>query len=152
MSKHESHNFIPLDQAWSLKARFDVALPEFVDVERIGVNLQAIQRLCRLGGISHLRVIGESGDDTSNFTPNIAGYGEHGQATATKTGLKTIVPTHTENFERLRGFGEENRPPSLSWVNATINLNDVPRLQEILLLVTIFFLVLFCTQLHLYLN
>ncbi|MFA5933322.1 MAG: hypothetical protein WCV81_03625 [Microgenomates group bacterium] len=123
MAEHKN-NFIPIEEASYEGARFNVVLPNFVDTERIGVNTQAIHRFCRLGGIKHLRVTGNTDGETSSFTPTIVGYDSQGNAYAGKTGIKTIVPTFTQTSDE-DGYSELGmyKPHASTWVNTNIDLN-----------------------------
>lgn len=123
MAEHKN-NFIPLKEASFEGARFDVSLPNFIDTERIGVNTKAIHRFCRLGGIKHLRVTGNAEGETSSFTPTIVGYDSQGNAYAGKTGIKTIVPTFTEDSDE-DGYSEPGmyKPHASTWVNTNLDLN-----------------------------
>lgn len=117
--------YVPLDQVQSSRARFVVTLPEFVDKNQIGVNLKGLDRMCKLGGISHIKVVTTEGD-TSQFVPTIVGVSKNGEAIAGKTGVKTSVPTFTVESEKSRQgldgslFG---LPHAASWINTTVNIN-----------------------------
>lgn len=117
-----NERYKPIDQANTQKVRFSVPLPEYVDRERVGINVGRIEKLCRIGGIGHLRIVGETQGKTSSFTPAIVGFSNKGEAYAAKTGVKNSVPTYSVDYER-----DEFVPHSFRWANGTVrvNLNEV---------------------------
>ncbi len=117
--------YVPLEYAQSTRARFVVHLPEFVNTDQIGVNLRGLDRLCRIGGIGHVRVTSSEGE-TTQFVPTVVGISKNGEAIASKTGVRTSIPTFTVDSEKERP-GLDSFPSALphaaSWINTTININ-----------------------------
>lgn len=116
--------FIPITEAQSERVRFHVSLPEFVDDDKIGVNLRAINRLCQIGGIRRLVVIGAEDLDTSKAVPQILGFNSQGSAYMGKAATKTDEPTS----KSISATGQEewwSHPQQ--WANTVIaiNMNEV---------------------------
>lgn len=114
-------DYVPLAELESPKLRFVAPLPSFVDPRSIGINLNRINLLCRLGGISHLRVEGQTSPETSSFVPTIVGFDTQGSAYAAKTGMKTSVPTYTVDSLPDRGRGLALL--GSRWVNGVVQIN-----------------------------
>jgi ribulose 1,5-bisphosphate carboxylase large subunit-like protein len=95
---------------------FDGIVPEFVDQNQIGINLHAIHRLCRLGGIKNLHVVGVNGE-TSSFTPAVVGMDGKGHALAGWIGTKVEVPTHEVNL----GKSDHHVMHAASWIDVRTN-------------------------------
>jgi hypothetical protein len=96
MNKYE-RGFRPLAEIEEAKLpdiKMDLSLPEWVDKERIGINLRGIYTMCKAGGIEKLRVVTVSGEETSGFVPTVVGMNPDGSAIAGKTGFKKKVDTH----------------------------------------------------------
>ena len=98
--------------------KFDLNLPEYVDKDRIGINLKGIYQMCRVGGIRTLYVAGQSGE-TSSYTPTIVGRSEDGTGYAGKTGIAKKVPTYSSSYEKATG----NLPFQAKWIDAQVQLN-----------------------------
>lgn len=81
--------------------------------------------MCRFGGISHLRVVGNTEGDVSKFTPTIVGFNAQGDAYAGRKGESVSVPTFDSFMQDddKTVEGSVTKPHSASWTNATINLN-----------------------------
>lgn len=112
-------SFIPLTDLESPKIRMAVTLPPFIDSDRIGINLHAITILQRLSGISHLRVGGITGAQTSGFTPNIGGIDSQGGIYAARTAAGVSVPSYSSETQEKypdRAFGAR-------LVNGSIKIN-----------------------------
>ena len=120
-------SYKPLKYAYSEKARIDLSLPEFVDISKIGVNISTIERLCKLGGISHLRVANQKDAETSQFTPAIVGYANDGSAYASKVGVETKVPTHSTSSQLDMDWLEDELPITMPfsciWTKGNIDIN-----------------------------
>jgi len=122
MSRGESSQFIPIEYANTSRVRFDVAMPEYVDAERIGVNLKAIHTLCRIGGISHLRVNGVAGDEPERSVPQILGFTQNGEAFAGKAKVQEIAPIF-DSGSLVEGPNDPIRAHSATWIDTQIKLN-----------------------------
>ena len=95
MSKTVENGFMPLSQIEQREpGRVFVALdlPEYVDKDRIGINLPRIEGFCNLSGIEMLTILGDKGGPTSKESPTVAGINPDGSAIAGKKVEKTIVP------------------------------------------------------------
>lgn len=68
-------------------------LPDYVDQDKIGVNLTGIAKLCRLGGIRQLVVIGNTDEEISHVIPEVVGLNSDGSAIASKKVARVTVPT-----------------------------------------------------------
>jgi len=112
--------YIPLPDADSLKTKFFIPLPPFVEQERIGIATRRIETLKRIGGISHLLIIGENGGETSMAIPTIVGIDKDGSALAGKVGIRREAPIFkSENF-----FNQDGTiPHCFQWTRAIIKLN-----------------------------
>jgi hypothetical protein len=94
-------------------------LPDYVDSDKIGVNLRGIYRLCRMGGIGAIRIIGSMDGDISTYAPDIVGMNSDGAAEAGKRGLKRKAPL----FHGEPRLVSQKLPSECSWLDTTINVN-----------------------------
>ncbi|OGH11020.1 MAG: hypothetical protein A3B38_02405 [Candidatus Levybacteria bacterium RIFCSPLOWO2_01_FULL_36_13] len=78
----------PLDNVY-----FNFNLPQFVDQDRIGVNIGRVDRINNLSGIFALKVEGKTDLDQSSEEHNVVGVNSDGSALASKSKTKNIVPT-----------------------------------------------------------
>lgn len=123
MSRIES-GFVPLPKVEqeqpepNLEIRLN--LPEYVDQDRIGVNLTQIVRLNDWGGIRRLRVVGKTDMDTSSESPELVGINPDGSAIASKKVAKVTVPTFDSSS---RNADWHNYSIANRWVNAGVNIN-----------------------------
>ena len=111
-------DYVSLADLESPKFRFVASLPNFVDPRSIGININRISLLCRLGGIRHLRVEGLTDEETSSFVPTLVGFDTQGNAYAAKTGMKTSVPTYTTDSQSY-----DLGPLPTRGVNGVIKIN-----------------------------
>lgn len=84
-----SSTFIPLSELDGYsdeQLSWRVPLPEYVPTESIGVNVNRLKWLSHLGGIGHLRIDTQDGDQTT-YQPEITGIDTSGSATA---GMKVV--------------------------------------------------------------
>lgn len=123
--KESLRGYVRIDEASTERVRFAVPLPEYVDRERIGVNIRKIEKLCRIGGIGHLRVTADYESDTSNFVPTIVGVSQKGEAVAAKTGVKRISPTQTSDFNT-----DKASSPALTWTDGSNIPEIVKRIND----------------------
>src|SRR6266567_8242160 len=91
--------FVPLPDVESETVRILDNLPEFVDREQIGVNVRGIERLCRVGGIRSLTLVGKWDGDTTTYTPTIVGVNKNGEGVAGKTGAARKADMFSSNSE-----------------------------------------------------
>lgn len=120
MIKNEVSQFIPIKDAKSERVRFDVVVPEFVDAEKIGVNFRDIRRLCRIAGISHLRVESVTGESQTPSIPQVVGYNKNGEAYAASGKVQAKDPV----FDSKSSINNSSLiPHSATWVNTVLRLN-----------------------------
>ncbi len=117
--------FTPIEYANTYRTRFAIPVPEYIKPEKIGVNLGGLTTLMRVGGISHLRVAGQTDGDTSRFTPTIVGYDSQGNAYAGKKGERVTFPESSISTDEANPNLDSSlfRPHSVTWKNIVINLN-----------------------------
>lgn len=95
-------------------------LPDYVDQDRIGVNLAGIAKLCKLGGIKQLIVIGSTNGETSHVVPQITGLDSEGRAVASRNVAKVTFPTFEMNAQNSNW---RNTSISTRARNLTIDVN-----------------------------
>lgn len=95
MSRIES-GFIPLpiveSGVTSDRVYLKLNLPQYLDQDRIGVNIGRIEKLQKLSGIALTAVKGVASDEVSSENHEIIGVGPDGSALASKAKSKTTVP------------------------------------------------------------
>lgn len=99
---------------------FSPNLPSYVDTSKIGINVFAIHRRCRMAGIETIVFLGSAGE-TSSATPAIVGMSDDHTAIAAKAGTARIEPTFSSNSE-----GDKYKSLSLSeltWTDITVKMN-----------------------------
>lgn len=121
MSSFE-RRYVPLSEIKSEQVLFNVKLPSFVDQDKIAVNIHSIEKLCQLGGIQKLAVIGKEDLDTSEVTPQIVGFNDQGTAYMGKAKSKTA------ELSRSDSVGERDQSlitptHAKDWINTTIEIN-----------------------------
>lgn len=102
------------------KIKILLNLPDYVDQDRIGVNLRDISKLCKLGGISQLIVVGKTDQDTSHVVPEVTGLNSDGSATVSKKIAKVTVPTFESSVDNSAWH---DKWISDRWINLEVNLN-----------------------------
>ncbi len=104
----------------------NLPLPSYVDQNRIGVNVDRIEALCRLAGIRWLSVYSVDGGEASSFTPLIAGHDGSGSAYAAKTGTATqIRPFETRQVSVEDKSGDLPRELTRTDGDIMINVDEV---------------------------
>jgi hypothetical protein len=95
-------------------------LPVYVDQDRIGINLSGIARLCELGGIRPLIVLGQTSQDTSHVLLEVAGLNSDGSAIASKKMTKVAVPLFEADSQN-----STRHPVTIAerWKGTRININ-----------------------------
>lgn len=126
-----ARKFIPLQEANAEFLKINLDLPNCVNPDSIGVNVWEVGRMCEIGGINHLRVIGEAGEISSTEV-NIVGFTQEGGAYAGK-GKKSFVPTSQSESK----LSNERSPffvfgHSAEWIDATIKINTEETTNQIL--------------------
>lgn len=116
--------FVPISDAQSERVMIKIPFPEFVDDQRIGVNVREIHRLCQIGGIRKIAVIGIDDLDTSRSEPQILGFNEQGSAYMGKAVSKTEAPVSLSDSGYTEGYYHTER-----WTNAVIAV-DMNALKE----------------------
>jgi hypothetical protein len=72
----------------SERVRLDIPFPSWVETENIGVNLPKTERLMNIGGIKHLRVVGEVNGERTVSMPQSIGVAPDGSKYAGMLGAK----------------------------------------------------------------
>jgi len=118
-------DYIPIEQASTPRVRFEIPLPQFLPEGLIRVNIPNVHHLCRIGGISHLRVGGTTKGEITKYVPSIIGMDAQGNALAGRSTLKTSSdPIESLDMDDSPTSGPSfSRPHSATWVNGAINLN-----------------------------
>lgn len=91
--------FVPLPLAHTENIHFNLALPDYVAQERIGVNLRKISRLMNVVGIRRFEM--EVVDEANRSTPAIEGFDSQGNAFASITAER--VPDVTTEKKSVPG-------------------------------------------------
>src|SRR4030067_2684274 len=94
--------------------RISLNLPEWIDQDRIGVSLRGIYKMCQMGGIETIKILGSTDGEVSTYTPNLVGINPDGAGIAGKVGLKTEAPL----FSSSKDISGNALPASYSWINA----------------------------------
>lgn len=116
--------FVPIADAQSERLIIKIPFPEFVEDQKIGVNVREIHRLCQIGGIRKIAVIGIDDLDTSRSEPQILGINEQGSAYMGKAVSKTEPPVSLSDSGYTEGYYHTER-----WTNAVIAV-DMNALKE----------------------
>jgi len=114
--------FFPLSQVQEQDIdgmRVSLNLPEYVDQDRLGVNLRGIYNMCKMGGIETIRVIGSMDGEVSTYTPTIVGINPDGAGIAGKAGLKTKVSTFSTSHPEIM----DTLPGCYSWIDLSLDVN-----------------------------
>lgn len=102
------------------KIDFALNLPEYVNTDKIGINIRRIHMMMRLGGINSLRVVGSSGE-VETSAPSIVGHGSDGSAYAGTRAAMKKVPSYTAEREKA---GMPQTPYLAGrWVDAKVEVN-----------------------------
>lgn len=117
--------YVPIEYANTERTRFVIPFPEYIKPEQIGVNLGRLGTLLRVGGISHLRVAGQTDGETSRFTPTVVGFDSQGNAYAGKKGEKVAVSEFSAFDDEASPSLDASlwRPHAATWKEAVIHLN-----------------------------
>lgn len=75
----DSPSFVPWNEVESDRLKIAIQIPDFVDTEKIGVNLAEIERLCDLAGIKEI-IIKPHKIDQDNPSPIVIGHTGGGEA------------------------------------------------------------------------
>lgn len=120
----ETSKYIPIEGLVTPKVRVDLPLPSYIDQAQIGLHLGKVRTLCRLGGISHLRITGHIGDETSTSMSVMVGFNSQGGGYAGKLGTKIDIPTYrSSRSSRAPLEGLLGVPHSARWVDGVISAN-----------------------------
>lgn len=122
------NNLVPLPEADTEHIKFEPNFPEYVPSGSIGIDLKKIQRLMRLGGISHTIVLGFNDQETSTSVPMITGFNAQGEAFAGKGGVKNEI----HPFLDFNTTPFDNIWHPMKWTVSAIALNNDEIRQRIL--------------------
>ncbi len=80
-------NLVPISEALELdgRIRWNVSLPDYVQVDRIGRDAERLDRLALKGSFSSLTITSYDGE-TTQFKPGLNGLSSNGEATASARG------------------------------------------------------------------
>jgi hypothetical protein len=124
MSARVESGFVPLPKVEQEqpedRIRITLNLPGYVDQDRIGVNLTGISKLCRLGGIRQLVVLGKTDEETSHVIPEVSGMNSDGSAMASKKMAKVTVPTFESS---VHDYSRRNKWIGDRWITLNVNMN-----------------------------
>lgn len=124
MSRFEfaPRGYQPLSEAELGTPRIDFALnlPEYLNTDKIGINVRRIHMMMRLGGIRSLTIEGKSGE-TETVTPSIVGGNEEGAVAGTRAIIKK-VPKSMSLRSNESGDREYNSLAS-KWTDARVIVN-----------------------------
>lgn len=128
MSSRIESGFVPLPKVEQEqpeeRIRIHLNLPSYIDQDKIGVNLTGISKLCRLGGIRELVVIGNTGEETSHVIPEIVDLNSDGSAVASKKIAKVAVPTFEMDIKDNKGQTENISTRAVN-LNIKINIDEL---------------------------
>ena len=116
-----NNEYVPIEFAFGERSQFSLSFPPYLDTKKIGVNIDQIDKLCRLGGISHVRIINGKVDEITKFSSTVVGISRNGEALVGKVGLETSVSTYDVNSRRL-DLGSTSH--AATWVSTTISINN----------------------------
>lgn len=101
--------------------------PEWLDLDKIALNLKRTQTICNLGGIGTLIIWGSNEEETSKSIPQIAGFNASGEAYASKAATATQAPT----FNTRTGTPNSETSHPFRQIVAGITLNNNEIVQRI---------------------
>ncbi len=117
-------NFTPVSELAGHKTErihWSAELPDYAPAEAIGVDIERLGKLARLGGCNQVTIT-SGGGDVTEMMPGVSSVDEHGSATATMSA--TIVKAELTQLQR----GEApdafaRRHYDYFWPNVTMKLN-----------------------------
>lgn len=116
-------NFIPISELSEYETErihWSAELPDYAPAEAIGVNVERLGNLARLGGFNQLTITSGAGDITETM-PSVSSVDEHGSATATMRA--TIKKAELTELHQEAPGTLDKRRYEYFWPNATMNLN-----------------------------
>lgn len=97
----ESADFVPVSSLYTPGERVYITpekrvyfagnFPEWLDLDKIALNLKRTQTICNFGGISTVVIYGTNDEETYKSIPQIAGFNSSGEAYASKVSTATQV-------------------------------------------------------------
>jgi hypothetical protein len=121
MSKFE-RGYHPLSSVESLetpRVAMKLNLPDYVNTDKIGVNVRGMHRMMKLGGINSLSVTGTSGE-RSSVTPVVVGS-DGGSALGAFVGKEVVVATF--NTKSRRANPGRYIPAQAEWIDVDLKVN-----------------------------
>ena len=119
----------PMSEIYFMSSRIRVTLPfpSWVETDKVGVNIPRTERLMNLGGIRHIRFVGDVDGEHTSAVPVSVGLNTDGSQIAGMGSLRESVKMQT-----LERDGAPDRRASFrnaEWTSATIrvNLNEIQR-------------------------
>ena len=122
MSKESLKLLSELGEYSDAHLRWNVTFPDYVPIDRIGVNVDRINYLSHLGGLNHLLIDSRSGD-TSSEQPEITGIDGQGNATAGMRLTKTKVDMSSAGVEKQKA-SRDNVYSEYFWGQGHISINS----------------------------
>ena len=104
----------------SQRLRVDIPFPSWVETEQIGINLPKTERLMNVGGMKHVRIVGETNGEKTIAMPTGIGIAPDGSRYAGMMGAKESAKTLS-----LESSLNPKRPilKNAEWTSTTIRLN-----------------------------
>lgn len=114
--------FTPISDVWfrSDRLRFQIPFPTWVEDQNIGVDVQRAERLMRLGGIEHTRVVAQKHGEASVSMPTIIGVAPDGSAYAGRVAAAKRNPTYEYEHQPVNAYEFFQ---NLIWTSLKIELN-----------------------------
>jgi len=102
MNKSPS-NLVPITEVneYSDIVNFACPLPDFIDQERIGINLEVLEKICNIIGIVRLNIFGHYQKEETE-TPSIVSVNIDGSAQAGLAKSKTIIKRDSASSKLLK--------------------------------------------------
>lgn len=120
--------FVPIDEVESDVVRCAVNFPSWVDITRIGLDLQEVETLCRLAGIKSLTIT-SSDQEKSQSVPMVIGHDASGAAVGgfaeskTQTQALAISPHAQKEHEIFMRKQAE-------FIDVVLNLNNQAMMEK----------------------
>ena len=112
----------PLPEVYhqSERVRLNIPFPSWVDTDNMGINLLKTERLMNIGGIKHVRVVGDVNGERAVSMPISVGVAPDGSRYAGMVGAKET--TKSLSLES-KVEGKRSSFRNSEWTSATIHLN-----------------------------
>ncbi len=110
----------------SQRIRVHIPFPSWVDTNNMGINLTSTERLMNIGGIKHVRIVGDVNGERTSSMPASLGVAPDGSQYAGMAGAKETVKL---NSLESQGDNRHYILKNAEWASTTvqINLEEVQR-------------------------